>query len=258
MLSPAVYSKFARFVAKISSNGFQKYGWDVSKDDDHLGRLARSIFIRLQARFAVDNISFLNEAVRRFHEYCDDPIRNSAVLSSDFIISIFRLVLKTGDRAIYNKLKNLYGKLENNIDRRNVLFSLGFTGELALKTETMQWAVATVPLQDFSYALESVHLSGPAGRAISWTFFKQNISAIKKKIGSANPVIIYRTIAAVTSQYSSRKKAEEIEMFLKENPITAADRKISQILEKIRNNAKFFDNIKKSPAATEKIWDERF
>jgi len=258
MFSPAVYSKFVRFVAKISRNGFQKYGWNVSKDDGHLGRLARAIFIRLQATFALEDKSFLNDAIRRFHEYCDDPIMNSGVLSSDFIIPIFRLVLKTGGRDRWNKLKSLYGKLENNVDRRNVLFSLGFTGDLAFKNETMRWAVESVPLQDFTYAFESVHLSGPAGRAISWTYFKQEFSAIKDKIDSASAVLIYRTIAAVTSRYSSWKKADEIEMFLKENPIIAAERKISQILESIRNNAKFFDNIKKSPVATENFWDGRF
>merc|ERR1719419_772786 len=78
--APSVYKRFQRFAAKLSKAGFHKYGWIASEQDGHLDNLARAIFISLQATFEVEDQSFLNEAVRRFHEYCSDPVANASVL----------------------------------------------------------------------------------------------------------------------------------------------------------------------------------
>jgi len=253
-LPPDVYSQFQRFAAKTSKSGFLKYGWNPSKDDGHLDNLARAMFINLQATFEVEDDSFLNEAIRRFHEYCSDPAANAAVLPSDFMISVFQLVLKTGDSDRYNELKDLYQKLTNNVDRVRVLKSLGYTRDLKLKKQTMDWAVESIPLQDFFYAFSSVHCSGVAGRAISWNFFKEELLAIKKKIGSASTSITCAVIRFCASRWTTRSKADEIESFFKENPIDGTQRKISQILERIRIKADLLDTIKNSLVATSEFW----
>jgi len=256
--APTVYRKFQQFAARISKSGFQKYGWNPSEDDGHLGKLARAIFINLQATYETEDVTLLNEANRRFHEYCSDPVANAGVLPSDYIKSIFKLVLKTGSSERYNQLKNLYGKLENNVDKRNVLLCLGYTADIKLKKETIRWAVESVVLQDFFYPIRSVHVSGPAGREISWTYFKEELQAFKDKIGKSAANLMNAAISSCTSHFASKEKADEIEIFFRENPLDGTERKIKQIVENMRINAVLADNMKRSPAATEKFWDSLY
>jgi len=252
---PTVYEKFQQFGAKISKNGFKKYGWNPSEDDGHLGKLARAIFVNLQATFETEDETFLDEANRRFHEYCTDPVANACVLPSDYIISIFKLVLKTGSNDRYNQLKNLYGKLENNVDRRNVLLSLGSTSDAKLKKDTIRWSLESIALQDFFYPIRSVHESGPAGKQITWTYFKEELAAFKDKVGKSSANLMNAAISGSTCRFTSAKKADEIEKFFKENPLSGTERKIKQTVENIRINAVLASNAMKSPAATEIFWD---
>jgi len=252
---PTVYRKFQQFAARISKNGFKKYGWNPSEDDGHLGKLARAIFVNLQAKFETEDETLLNEANRRFHEYCSDPVANAGVLPSDYIVSIFKLVLKTGSNNRYDELKNLYGKLENNVDRRNVLLSLGSTADAKLKKDTIRWSLESIALQDFFYPIRSVHASCPAGKVIAWTYFKEELTAFKDKIGSSSANLMNAAISSCTSNFASAEKADEIEKFFKENPLPGTERKIKQIVENIRINAVLASNAMKSPAASEKFWD---
>jgi len=253
--SPAIYAKYQQFAARISKRGFQEYGWNASDDDGHLGKLARAIFIRLQAKFETKDKTLLNEASRRFHEYCTDPEANASVLPSDYIVSIFRLVLKTGDSARYNELKNLYGKLKNNVDRRNILVSLGYTADIALKKDTLRWTLESVVLQDFFYPIRSVQGSGPKGKEMAWSYFKDKLQAFKDKVGNSAPNLMCAAISASAGGFTSKEKADEIEKFFKENPIDGTERKIKQMVENMRINAVLVENAKKSPANDEKFWD---
>merc|ERR1712060_674696 len=127
-------------------------------------------------------------------------------LPSDYIISIFKLVLKTGSNKRYEELKNLYGKLEHGVDRRNVLHSLGSIADANLKKDTIRWALESVALQDFFYPIRSVHVSCPAGKQITWTYFKEELAAFKDKIGTASASLMTASISSCTGSFVLQKK----------------------------------------------------
>merc|ERR1712060_305486 len=211
---PTVYRKFQQFAARISKNGFKKYGWNPSEDDGHLGELARAIFVNLQAKFETEDETLLNEANRRFHEYCSDPVANAGVLPS-----------------------------------------LGSTADANLKKDTIRWALESIALQDFFYPIRSVHDSCPAGRQITWSYFKAELAAFKDKVGNSSANLMNAAISSCTGSFASSEKADEVEKFFKENSLAGTGRKIKQIVENIRINAVLASNAMKSPAASEQFWD---
>ena len=64
----------------------------------------------------------------------------------------------------------VYATVETNVEKKNVLLSLGAASTPELKLRTMQWSLEEVKLQDFFYPFYSVSSAGPEGRDIAFKF----------------------------------------------------------------------------------------
>lgn len=54
--------------------------------------------------------------------------------------------------------------------------------------------------------------------------------------------------------FCSAEMADDIDNFFKENPLPLSSRRISQMTENIRGNAKFLDVLKSSSLAKDEFW----
>ena len=125
----------------------------------------------------------------------------------------------------------------------------------SLKQSTLEWAISgDIKLQDFFYPLGGVRSSSREGGVIAWDFFKANFKAIQDMVGTANSSLMDAAIVSCAGGFCSEEKANDIEEFFKANPVPRSSRKIQQMLESIRANAKFLAILQSSDLAKDTFW----
>ncbi|CAE8609670.1 unnamed protein product, partial [Polarella glacialis] len=191
--------------------------------------------------------------------YVEDPLANAQVLPDEYRVPIFQAVLKTGSASERTKLLDVYRKVVTNVDQKQVFQAIGFSPDMPLKKESLQWAISgEVKIQDFYIVMGSVSASSKAGLDMMWEFLKSDFDAIHGMVKNASPSIMDSVIGAATSGYCSAEKADEIEKFFEANnkKLSSNKRTISQVLEDIRTNAKFLGRALETDLVKPKFWDE--
>lgn len=252
---PAMHEKFSAVAKKLVLRMIDEVGWDKKETDGHQTVLLRSTIIGLLSTFCSTDEAVTSEARRRFDKFVLDPTDMQA-LPSDMRSTVFRIVLKNGGQKEYDAVKAYFFTTDDGAEKKFVLGSLGSIQSNRLKLETLRWCISgEVKLQDFFYTLGSVAGSNLEGMDMTWTFFRERCEEIKGMIGKASPSLMDACVAYSTGGFTTVERADEVEEFFKANPLPTSARKILQILEGIRTNAKFFDRLAGSGLAKEEFWD---
>mmetsp|Transcript_28554 Transcript_28554/g.62170 ORF Transcript_28554/g.62170 Transcript_28554/m.62170 type:complete len:893 (-) Transcript_28554:81-2759(-) len=247
-------ANFTKFAGGIVLNLAKKVGWESKRTDGHLTVLLRSTMISLLGSFCSDDADVSAEAKRRFEAFQDDH-NDMQSLPSDMRSSVFKIILKNGGSSEYESVKAYFNEATDNAERKHVLASLGHAPDGKLKISTMEWTTSgAVKLQDFFYAMGSVGRSSKEGREISWAFFKTNFEKIKGMIGKGSPSLMDACIVSCAGAFCSNEKANDIEIFFKENPLPKSVRKINQLTESMRTNAAFLEMLKNSDLSKAEFW----
>mmetsp|Transcript_89966 Transcript_89966/g.162274 ORF Transcript_89966/g.162274 Transcript_89966/m.162274 type:complete len:905 (-) Transcript_89966:51-2765(-) len=255
-----VYTRFMSFGEEFIWKSWQaaNLGWESRPSDGHTDGMLRGLLMKLVSRFN-PNTAFTAEAKQRFDRYVEDPLANAQVLPDEYRVPIFQAVLKTGSASERTKLLDVYRKVVTNVDQKQVFQAIGFSPDMPLKKESLQWAISgEVKIQDFYIVMGSVSASSKAGLDMMWEFLKSDFDAIHGMVKNASPSIMDSVIGAATSGYCSAEKADEIEKFFEANnkKLSSNKRTISQVLEDIRTNAKFLGRALETDLVKPKFWDE--
>jgi hypothetical protein len=120
----------------------------------------------------------------------------------------------------------------------------------------MEWSISgDIKLQDFFYAMGSVGRSKRIGREIAWKFYQDNFGKIKSMIANASSSLMDACIVMCAGGFCTYQKADEIDAFFATNPVPSSTRKIAQLTEGMRANAKFLDLILVSELSSEEFWN---
>uniref|UniRef100_A0A7S2QD15 Aminopeptidase n=1 Tax=Zooxanthella nutricula TaxID=1333877 RepID=A0A7S2QD15_9DINO len=261
LMGGAPVEMFARFRAFAEDFVWRSWeaadpGWEPRPTDRHTDSLLRGLLMKMVSRFAAGP-SWLAEARRRFERYIADPEANAEELPDEYRVPVFQAVLSRGGAKEHAQLKSAFTKLTKNIDQKHVFLAIGTTPEEALKKETLRWAVSgEIKIQDFFYIMGSVSGSSRAGLDLMWSFFKSEFTHIHNMVKTASPSIMDAVISSSTAGYCSTALADEIEAFFEAHPLPTNKRKISQVLEEIRTNAKFLARAVETDLAKEQFWTD--
>jgi puromycin-sensitive aminopeptidase len=248
----ALFQTFAKnMVLKLMA----KVGWEPQTSDGHLTTLLRGVMISLVNAFAYDDDAVVKEATTRFAAFQANA-KDVQSLPSDMRTPVFSIVLKNGGTKEYDAVKSYFGTAEDNAERKHVLSSLGSIPDPKLKMATMEWSTSgEIKLQDFFYAMGSVGRSKHGGREIAWQYFQDHLDTIKSMIGTASPSLMDACIVSCAGGFCTRPRADEIDAFFAAHPLPSSSRKISQVTEQMRANAKFLDALLASELSDPKFWD---
>jgi puromycin-sensitive aminopeptidase len=254
--SDEVCAKFEAFAKKMVVNLMTKIGWEVQKTDGHLTTLLRGIMIGLIGTFAYDDEAVLNEAKTRFAAFQADP-KDVQSLPSDMRSAVFTIILKNGGVKEYDEIKSYFYTADNTAEKKHVLNSIGSIPDPKLKLATMEWSISgDIKLQDFFYAMGSVGRSKRVGREIAWKFFQDNFVKIKGMIEKASSSLMDACIVMCAGGFCTNDKADEIDAFFAGNPVPSSTRKIAQLTESMRANAKFLSLILASELSNTDFWEK--
>ena len=249
-----MHANLQKFAKKLMVPITKKLGWEFSDSDGHQATMLRSLIVGCLGRFSYDDPDVSAEATKRFQAFQADH-NDTKSLPSDIRGTVFKIVLKNGGEKEYNDVKAYYESADNNAERKHVLNTLGATPDTKLKLATMEWSTSgEIKIQDFFYLMGSVGRSSKEGREISWKYYIDNLSRIQEMLGKASPSLMNACIVFCAGGACTTTEADAIETFFKENPMPQSSRRISQLLEGIRANAKFLDVLAASSLAKEEFW----
>jgi puromycin-sensitive aminopeptidase len=169
--------------------------------------------------------------------------------------AVFTIILKNGGKEEYDAVKSYFYVADNNAEKKHVLSSIGSIPDPKLKLATMEWSTSgDIKLQDFFYVMGSVGRSKRIGREIAWKYFQENFDKIKGMIGKASSSLMDACIVMCAGGFCTNEKADEIDAFFAAHPVPSSSRKIAQVTEGMRANAKFLDLILHSDLSNKEFW----
>ena len=121
----------------------------------------------------------------------------------------------------------------------------------------LDWATGgAVKLQDFFYPIGSVARSGRDGACVAWAYLQEHFERIRAMIATASPSLLDAVILYSCNAFVSFERADEIEAFFEAHPVPSSERRVSQMLEGMRTNAKFLQSaLADGQLATQAFWD---
>jgi len=162
-------------------------------------------------------------------------------------------MVKVGGEEEYNALYSIFKRVKTHPEKLQVMSALGSTQHAALKMKTLGWALSDdIKLQDIMYPVMGVASSGSEGIKLCWDWFRTNFPELKKRAGNALGIMTH-LVAICGGKFVTEEKAVEVEKFFEENPVPLASRKISQMLEETRINAKWLESMQQG-----KLGDDGF
>ncbi|XP_064466191.1 puromycin-sensitive aminopeptidase-like isoform X2 [Ornithodoros turicata] len=216
---------------KLFSTIFAKVGWDAKPNEGHLQTLLRSIVIQRLCRFKDEKV--LHEAKRRF----DAHIEGTTTIPADLRGSVYLGVAATADKATYNKMLELYRKVDLQEEKIRIACAMATASDPELIKATLDFAISDeVRLQDCVFVIGSCTRS-KEGLHMSWKFLQDNKDLLTARFDGG--FLLCSLVKDLTENFASEEKALEVEEFFRQNHFPATERTVQRSLENIRLNAKW-------------------
>lgn len=249
----AANEAFLVFAKRIVRGALERVGWDGKEGEQHSDKLQRASILGLVESFCSGDEDVVVESKRKFDEHWERP----EALAAEYKSIVYRIVLKNGSLAEFDRLITAYNSTEDNSLRKFVLVSIGATQQPELQKRTLDWAISSgqVKLQDFFYPIRAVAFSSGAGSDLTWKYFRENLAVIRAKLAKAVPSLMDAVIVSVLSRFCTSEQAANAEAFFVANPVPSSARRISQTLEAVRVNGAVLERIKSSKLADPAFWN---
>jgi len=234
--------QFTKFAARLIKKQAERLGWEDKPGEGHLDNLSRSILVRLQCKFAPEDVKAkASELLKAYLATPTDP----KALNSNIKTPVLRVALANGTRKDMEDTKNTLEVLDTVAEKKDVYAALGFTPKVEDKEAVLDWCTSgAVKLQDFFYPMASVSGSGKQGAELAFDYMKRHFDRIHNMIKKGSPSLIMAVISYCCSGFASKERAEEIDNFFKANPVPLAARRVAQIVENTKANAAFLNRMK--------------
>jgi tricorn protease interacting factor F2/3 len=223
----------SEFLEKI----FNRLGWEPRSGEKHTDNLLRSSTILQLGR--MDDVKTLEVAQQKFDEF----LKNPDSLHPDLRSPVHSLAAWRGDKKMHETLTDLYRKAKTQEEKRRLLGSLaGFQDEKLLR-RTLDFSLSPdVRLQD-TFIPVVVSAANPYACDLLWPWVKKNWSELKDRYSIAKN-LLSRIID--TLSLTDVEKEREMAKFFAKHPARGTQMTVKQMIERLRINAKFLENIKNS------------
>lgn len=206
----------------------QKVGWEGKKNEKHTNALLRGMVLYRLGSFGDKETikkaqSLLNPRAGGAGKKIDPNLRGV----------VYNLVAENGGVTAFNTLLTMYKKEDNQQEKDRIGRALGLFTQKALLKKTLAFSVSKdVRYQNTLGIIASVW-GNPYGRYLAWEFVKKNWQMLKKRYAGGH---YFTRVFGPASDFSKKSDAQDIQAFIKKNPVPEAARTIAQSLEQINAN----------------------
>jgi aminopeptidase N len=221
------FTKYESFCGDIFSTLMGKLGWNSGPNDSDLTKKLRALCLGAAAKYG--DKAVVSEALSRFKIYA-----NGGDLEADLRGVVFSTAVKFGGEDEFNKMIEIFEKVESPQLKMKALTSCGLTQDPKLVQKYLDYAFSgKVRSNNVLYVLATLG-SNPSARHIAWEYVKANWkSKITPMFDGQHSLYAYCVVLPIRG-FVTEEKAKEAEEFFKENPVPSAKMKLSQTLENMR------------------------
>ena len=219
-------------IGRTFAPAFAQLGWDPEKNEPEETRLRRAALLALVGSVG-ERPDVLAEAPGRLADYLADR----ASLEPNLADTVVALAARTGDDALYERLRQSAAHAGTPQERRRLLMSLADFRAPELVDETLKRVLGDeVGTQDVALLL--VRLFGnPAAREKTWAFMKRRWPALRRRLP---PMLVTRPIEA-TPSLGTRAHRRDVAAFFRANPVSTGARTVKQALERFDHDLELCD-----------------
>ena len=233
LLDAPFLSRFNAFARSLFSGIIQRVGWDARPGELHLDSLLRSTVLGQAGSYGDRDI--LVEAEKRFARLTGD----FGSLHPDIRGTVYNLAAEQGDRSTYDRLWDLEKRANLHEERMRLLGALTRFRQPELIQETLERSLSPeVRSQDTPMVVVSA-AANRHGRDLTWQWAKDNWAELDRRYARGGFAIM--RLVAITGNFATLKRAQEVEEFFEAHPVPAAKRTVWQSLERIRLNVKWIE-----------------
>ncbi|XP_065225211.1 puromycin-sensitive aminopeptidase-like isoform X1 [Planococcus citri] len=219
----------------------KQLGVDPKPGESHLVTLLRSLIFDLLVGFG--DREFLDLAKVTFAEH--QSLKKS--IPADLRIVIYKGVIAAEGKSAFDSLINMYRNTDVEEEKDRILKSFSSITDPELIDEALKFAQSNDVSSISTVAILTSISSSKVGHEKCWRFVKGNWQSLFSKY-AGGLFLLTRIVKASTEKFTSEEKAAEIQEFFDKTDTNGIERTISQSLETIRNNARWFkkdgDSIK--------------
>lgn len=227
------YPRFQAFARSIFAPIGRQIGWDARPGESHRDSLLRSTVLAELGHF--EDGDTLAEAQRRFQGYTDDP----SSLDPDMRAVVFEMAAQRGNRQTYDLMWDLEKAADLHEEKIRFLTALSNFQQGDLLQETLERTLGSdVRSQDTIRIVVTV-ANNRHGRDLAWEFIKTNWDEFNRRYGDGG--FAFMRLVGMTSLFTTEEKRQEVEKFFADHPAPAAERTISQSLERMKLNISWAD-----------------
>ncbi|XP_037953765.1 glutamyl aminopeptidase-like isoform X2 [Teleopsis dalmanni] len=231
------YRDFTVYVRKIVTEVYETLTWE--EDTDHLLNMLRVTILNTACRFG--HKVALQEAATRFNAWLINPdVRPTPNLRS---IVYYYGMQAVGTEEIWDQVLALFVAESDAQEKIKLMEALAAIKEpwILQRYINLAWDESIVRSQDYFSCLQYISRN-PVGQSLVWDHVRENWQRLVDRFG-INERTLGRLIPAITSQFSTQTKLEEMEAFFAKYPEagagTAARR---EALATVRYNIKWLEH----------------
>ncbi|PIN22295.1 Puromycin-sensitive aminopeptidase [Handroanthus impetiginosus] len=236
---PELAYDLKQFFINLLLSHAKKLGWDVIPGESQLNGLTREEVLMALASF--DHPQTKEEAIKRFQAYLDDP--NTSLLPVDTRKAAYVALMRNTsslERSGLKCLQKLYREVDAIQEKTRILRCIGSCPDPVIVAKILDFLLTDeVPPQDAIYVLAGISLEG---RAIAWTWFKENWDIIMKKWETG--MLLTHFIRDIITPLCSHEMANEVEEFFASRTLPSIALNLKQSVELVRIKARWIEQIK--------------
>jgi len=218
-----------RFVADLFRPQLEATGWNAAPAEPDAVRLRRAAAVRAMGLVARDP-EVAREAVARLDRWLAG---DRQALEANLHEAAVALAARAGDRARFERFRQLFREERDPAFRRRYLMALGAFEDPALAAAGLEFLYApeAVPLQDVAFYVGAL-LGNRVAREPAWARLRADWEPIYGRIKGA-PMLTRRVVESLGALID-RRHLSEAEAFLADHPLEEARQAIAQTLERLR------------------------
>ena len=255
------YPDFKKYGRNIYKGIVEKLGWEAKKGEKHTDSLLRGMVLNMLGGFGdQDTIQMAQELfdthVRHSGERSDSRIRtkdsgqarlvsdeserarmmSTGSLHPDLKSVVYNLVAENGRKTEFETLIKMYKEDINPQEKDRIGRALGKFKSKTLLSKTLDFSISKhVRFQNSLQIIAAVWVN-PTGRYLAWEFVKKNWQMLKERYAGGH---YFTKVFGPAGEFTKKEDANDIEKFVKINPVPEAKRTIAQALEQIYSNAEW-------------------
>jgi aminopeptidase N len=213
-----------RYVRKLTTQQFDRLGWEEQKSDSHFDKLLRPTILGL-ASYG-ENPEVVDEALRRF-----DAMSKPEDVHPDIRGVIYGTVARNGGKTEFDKMMALHNQSTNSEERVTLSGSLtGFQQPKLIQLALSRISSKDVRPQDSAYWI-AYSFSNRFARQATWEWMKDNWDWLITNLGT--DLSFFRMPVYAGRVFSDREFIPEFKDFFMQHMSPAFERPVKQGIETI-------------------------